>query len=243
MTIQAIQTTYKGCNFRSRLEARWAVFFDALDIEWLYEPEGFETSFENDQNVRYLPDFYFPKTGTWVEVKGALSNNDAKKLGQILDYGSPLTWFSESYDKKERAKEFGSSRFYKEDRSWSAYIFQPGLLILGDIPNVDHGIVLHKLITHRKGLQVNYAGFLHTVSSVNEYTLQKIDEVSLYWISLFSGKDFSAQNFDGWCESNENLNKYFSPDCSYIPTKLANKKVMEAYKKARSARFEFGENK
>ena len=40
--IKAIETVYKGYKFRSRLEARWAVFFDALGVEWEYEPEGFE---------------------------------------------------------------------------------------------------------------------------------------------------------------------------------------------------------
>lgn len=40
--IKPIETRYAGCRFRSRLEARWAVFFDALKIEWEYEPEGVE---------------------------------------------------------------------------------------------------------------------------------------------------------------------------------------------------------
>lgn len=31
-TIKAIETSYAGCRFRSRLEARWAVFFDTLGI-------------------------------------------------------------------------------------------------------------------------------------------------------------------------------------------------------------------
>ncbi len=30
--IKAIETRYKGYRFRSRLEARWAVFFDALSV-------------------------------------------------------------------------------------------------------------------------------------------------------------------------------------------------------------------
>jgi len=51
-------------NFRSRLEARWAVFFDALGEEWQYEVEGFELP-----SGRYLPDFYLPKRKTYVEVK------------------------------------------------------------------------------------------------------------------------------------------------------------------------------
>ena len=40
--IKAIETMYKGYHFRSRLEARWAVFFDTLGIPWKYENEGYE---------------------------------------------------------------------------------------------------------------------------------------------------------------------------------------------------------
>ena len=65
--IKAIQTIYKGHKFRSRLEARWALFFDELDIKWMYEPEGYEL---ND-GVYYLPDFYLPffDGGLYCEVK------------------------------------------------------------------------------------------------------------------------------------------------------------------------------
>ncbi|HUH58002.1 MAG TPA: hypothetical protein VL020_05770 [Pseudomonadales bacterium] len=66
MTIKAIQTQYKGYHFRSRLEARWAVFFDALGISWEYEMEGFELS----TGERYLPDFYLPEANLWLEIKG-----------------------------------------------------------------------------------------------------------------------------------------------------------------------------
>lgn len=31
--LKPIDTHYKGCRFRSRLEARWAVFFDHLLIK------------------------------------------------------------------------------------------------------------------------------------------------------------------------------------------------------------------
>jgi hypothetical protein len=64
MTIKAIETVWKGYRFRSRLEARWAVFFDALGLRWEYEPEGFVTS-----AGWYLPDFYLPQMDLWVEVK------------------------------------------------------------------------------------------------------------------------------------------------------------------------------
>lgn len=36
--IKAHSTKYNGIWFRSRLEARWACFFDLLELEWMYEP-------------------------------------------------------------------------------------------------------------------------------------------------------------------------------------------------------------
>ncbi len=60
MEIKPIETIYNGYHFRSRLEARWAVFFDALGIEWEYEPEGFDLG----GGVYYLPDFRVKCYGT-----------------------------------------------------------------------------------------------------------------------------------------------------------------------------------
>jgi hypothetical protein len=65
--LKAIETLYRGYRFRSRLEARWAVFFDALAMKWEYEREGFETD-----AGRYLPDFWLPDHNHWIEIKGAL---------------------------------------------------------------------------------------------------------------------------------------------------------------------------
>lgn len=65
--IRAIQTSYQGYRFRSRLEARWAVFFDACRLRWSYEGEGFVIP----GHGCYLPDFFLPglDTGLFVEVK------------------------------------------------------------------------------------------------------------------------------------------------------------------------------
>lgn len=62
--IKAIETRYKGYRFRSRLEARWAVFFDALGIKWEYEKEGYKL-----KSGCYLPDFWLPQVEMWAEVK------------------------------------------------------------------------------------------------------------------------------------------------------------------------------
>ena len=37
-TIKSIPTVYKGGNYRSRLEARWAAFFDLCEWDYEYEP-------------------------------------------------------------------------------------------------------------------------------------------------------------------------------------------------------------
>ena len=66
-----IETLYKGYRFRSRLGARWAVFLDAIGVEWEYEKQGY------DLNGRwYLPDFWVPYPpmkddgwGYWIEIK------------------------------------------------------------------------------------------------------------------------------------------------------------------------------
>ena len=64
-----IQTTYNGYRFRSRLEARTAVFLDALRIPYRYEPEGYLVTRDDNTQVKYLPDFYLPDHDCFLEVK------------------------------------------------------------------------------------------------------------------------------------------------------------------------------
>jgi len=40
--IKSIPTTYDGVRFRSRLEATWAAFFDAVGWKWQYEPLDYD---------------------------------------------------------------------------------------------------------------------------------------------------------------------------------------------------------
>lgn len=76
-TIKPIETKYNGYRFRSRLEARWAVFFDALGIAWEYEVEGFNLGSDG----WYLPDFWLPEFNAFVEIKPTFEamSEDAKK--------------------------------------------------------------------------------------------------------------------------------------------------------------------
>lgn len=52
--VKVKRTYYKRQVFRSRLEARWALFFDHIRVAWVYEPQGFVFA----DGEPYLPDFH-----------------------------------------------------------------------------------------------------------------------------------------------------------------------------------------
>jgi hypothetical protein len=84
--LKAIETQYRGCRFRSRLEARWAVFFDTLGVQWEYEKEGFETS-----AGRYLPDFWLVRMAAWFEVKpGPPNDTEYRKMRALASAHRPV---------------------------------------------------------------------------------------------------------------------------------------------------------
>jgi hypothetical protein len=77
-----IPTPYAGRYFRSRLEARWAVFFDALHVPYIYEPETCNLS------DRYLPDFWLPVQECFVEIKPTydpVANDKYYQLANVTD--------------------------------------------------------------------------------------------------------------------------------------------------------------
>ena len=223
--MKAIETIYKGYRFRSRLEARWAVFFDKMGIKFEYEKEGYEKG-----DYRYLPDFYLPQYGMHVEVKGVMDERSAVTLANMIDFGSPIPFvdYSENAKCKNEAIEAGAS----------PYIFCPGILLLGDIPLLNHGFVIHKLLQHNKGIRVNYFSF-------NRFYRERIfTDCELSLINSFSGHEFDMEcyTFDCYSSSTESLIKAFEPVSFPCETKLARLETAKAYTAARQARFEFGKN-
>lgn len=101
--IGAIETEYNEYLFRSRLEARWAVFLGELGIEYEYEKEGYHLG----ENGMYLPDFWLPdvymrapkeggdyslkEPGVWLEIKGQRPTEEeeakASALGELTGKG------------------------------------------------------------------------------------------------------------------------------------------------------------
>jgi hypothetical protein len=99
MSIKAIETVYKGYKFRSRLEARWAVFLDSLNVNYEYEPEGYQCD-----NLYYLPDFKVKCCGLrgscdigesfdlFIEVKPRtnISFEESEKIKMLAHGGYPV---------------------------------------------------------------------------------------------------------------------------------------------------------
>jgi hypothetical protein len=90
VTPQAIETSYAGCRFRSRLEARWAVFLTAAGIGWQYEAQGYLCPSrlwrKETPPAPYLPDFWLPELGLHAEVKGSLTREQATVLLDVAAY-------------------------------------------------------------------------------------------------------------------------------------------------------------
>jgi hypothetical protein len=95
VAVHAIETRYAGCRFRSRLEARWAVALDHMNIQWEFEPQGFDLP-----SGRYLPDFRITtaRPGVpvfYIEVKGGMPDTrEFTVASEINLYVAPLVIFS-----------------------------------------------------------------------------------------------------------------------------------------------------
>jgi len=82
-TLSAIETRYNGIVFRSRMEARWAVFMDELNIPYQYEPEAFRIG-----KVNYLPDFFLPHMDSFLEIKNPVMAENGREKAKELAMAS-----------------------------------------------------------------------------------------------------------------------------------------------------------
>ncbi len=92
--LQAIPTTYAGHRFRSRLEARWALFFDFIGMRWEYEKEAFSLDVGGER-VGFTPDFWLAGIRAWFEVKPAWDAMDEEALERMVGKAVGLARVSE----------------------------------------------------------------------------------------------------------------------------------------------------
>lgn len=217
--IKPIETVYRGYRFRSRLEARWAVFFDTAGIPWQYEPEGFDLG----EDGYYLPDFYLPtvhlrrrdKPGLWIEVKGVLDDVSRKKVYAFSGVA---------------AYEEAESSLY----NLSTFLMEHYKVPIDSLNEWDE-IKQAQLDSQKKQMQMNPILIL---GQIPENCFDRPDEDDFYWNAYFVDTDwyrecyFFKDNDGNWRFDND----YKSPDG-------AMERLDSAFLAARQARFEHGENR
>ena len=145
--MKIIETQYKGYLFRSRLEARWAVF-DECGVNWEYEPEGYVL----DNGQWYLPDFLLHDVDgrvngdLYVEVKGKMTEEDAKKINA-----------------------FSGIRLV-EEKNMSYYTIDNPILVIGNIPS---GETMEEIDSYCQ--DVGYTGFPDIKGGPYPFNFQNID--------------------------------------------------------------------
>jgi hypothetical protein len=72
--MKAIPTLSKGVTYRSRLEARWSVVFDAMCYGYTYEPEGWD-----HDGKTYLPDFWVDELKAYLAIKPRSTTDAMRK--------------------------------------------------------------------------------------------------------------------------------------------------------------------
>lgn len=84
-TIKAHQVEYKGYLFRSKLEVRWAYFFDKMGLNWGYEEKGYRMSASKlfPTSCGYIPDFFFGFCIAEVKPDDPTAEEIAKALGVV----------------------------------------------------------------------------------------------------------------------------------------------------------------
>ena len=215
MKAKPIEILYNGYRFRSRHEARFAVFFDILRIPYHYEIEGY-----NLDGMRYIPDFWLPELDCWVEIKGwrttAEECEKAKRLAQATQKSVFMLWG----DLQPFWQE--PKQIMTEEEAWRLWEEEGEYHPTWDL--VYHGVLGHHFCPKGENKEV---AWLDTFWMFTECPECKKIEITYMGLT----EDISCG-----CMSSKNLAKDDERRHGYNSPRLT-----IAYISARQARFEFGE--
>jgi hypothetical protein len=93
--MKSIKTKFNGVEYRSKLEARWAVFFNHYGLKYEYEPESFRLI----NGIVYCPDFYLPELDHYCEVKPLIIKPEQGYLIYNFGGGNLVCLKKSEYDK------------------------------------------------------------------------------------------------------------------------------------------------
>ncbi|MEV7602929.1 hypothetical protein AB0O91_36745 [Kitasatospora sp. NPDC089797] len=224
-TIQPIETRYAGHRFRSRLEARWAVFFDTVGITWEYEPQGYTVG---PDKRPYLPDFWLPDLHAFVEVKGDEERFDGRLLSDLLRYAPDAVFVlalgqiphAELGRAPVHAAFIPTSDFYQSD-SPAIETVERAFAAIRTLAEPDQAAV-KELLHSRARIAISCQHF------VFQYGKDADGEAAPLILPIFAPNAFTSAK------------DILNPNPTWFV--LQDPKVIKAYEVARSARFEHGES-
>jgi hypothetical protein len=218
--IKAIETSYKGYRFRSRTEARWAIWLDAMGIKWDYEYEGYNLGSAG----YYLPDFL---------IQLPWRSHDIAIMGAIKGFGE---FFFE-------VKPYENVEYNDKHAALTKTLDTPLICVHG-VPDL-HKDKLTGIVTPKyKVLYYDKGEMLVPDSKKSDsvfYFYSGKDE-NKHCLALCARDADTYQPLNFFVKRRRIVNRpyieYDIPEVSDTSNIL-----VSAYQKAMSARFEFGERK
>jgi len=244
MTIKAIQTKYNDNFFRSRIEARWAVFFKTLGVTYEYEKEGYQLT----SSLRYLPDFWLPEQEYWREIKGTNPTQKEKQKMALLTEGTGKDGYILSGDIGE--KKISLTNFDLDD----GYLkpLYDVWIVYGNIESYSSDFIL----SFWTGEIIDFLKSKHSKYSLGEIP-NKIESIKDVQKAIVADKRYYRQKHRkehtfytcnnlcysslggmGWSYRKEKLEL---GAIDFRSERLKYDQISHAYRAARSARFEHGE--
>ena len=248
MEIKPIETEYNGYRFRSRLEARWAVLFDALGVKYEYEPEGFELP----SGKKYLPDFRVRCYGMRGACAADFNKNNVCESCAHNPFEDPY-----AYEHCEYARNIegsgdnglcGRCDSYR-NRAFDLYIEVKGKMTQEDADRIaefagspfdENGEFNEALLDEMNRVLIvgNIPGEGQSTDSRSLGVYEPMDGISIYPFNyeLIDGDYFGAYP----AATSDGKFYLFGDDANYINWH-DKERVEKAYRIARQARFEHGE--
>lgn len=260
---KAIETVYNNYRFRSRLEARWAVFFDTLGVAYEYEREGYSLGVDG----RYLPDFYFPHLNSWMEVKGITDKSAASKAKKLADAtGMKVFLFTGNIDAPGDFQDGSRGEVYlpgsinlkdtQSDHVESIRLASFSVPFIEKLYFVNRRAMLTAYELRNRGVASKHL-VKHLLAALSEDEAAELQPFVEPSYVLDWGVEFDEGGYDNdylWCECAvcgfvgvEYEGRSERLDCRCQPNGHKertgdSKRLTAAYAAARQARFEFGES-
>ena len=189
-------TAKRMAGFRSKNEFAWALAFDAASLKYIYERKTFQLS----NGEYYLPDFYFPETGCWAEIKTKADKHEIEKarlLSEELDVKEVVLLEKYPSYRRDYKSFINGQMFMAKFIVFEGQIFDPRGLDSSLKKDMEDSIISFQ--DKRIGEQVSCAKHFST----NEFTAEYVKSEMPSWSKTIN--HLKNQGWHDYLESNTDV--------------------------------------